>query len=333
MTRFALLASAALLSAPAAALETPRPCSAADPRVRCIAYSPAQVVQLYSAPGASLTVEFGEGETITDASVSDNGLLEGGSDPSPRAFMPVAGGVGASGPTADRNLSMAKRGSFLFLKPLRDLVPQPITVLTQRPEGKVRRYTFQIETRQGGMTPDVANTFFAVRFVYPEDDARARRERWQAQAEAREARAAAARLRQNAIAGESVRNADYRGIGTQADKAALAPSSGSREPAIWDDGQRTYLRYPGNRSTPMVYQVLPDGREAVVGHSTDADPTTNGRLVTVHGVFRNLRLRDGKAVLCVENRGFDPAGRNPGTGTTSPDVVRELVPEGAPRVR
>ncbi|MFC7694210.1 hypothetical protein ACFQY5_37600 [Paeniroseomonas aquatica] len=46
-----------------------------------------------------------------------------------------------------------------------------------------------------------------------------------------------------------------------------------------------------------------------------------------------LRLRDGEAVLCIINQGFDATGRNPGTGTTDPDVVRELAPEGRPRVR
>ena len=63
MRRCLVAASALLLAAPAMALETPRACSAADPRVRCIAYDPAQVVQLFAATGAALTVEFAEAET------------------------------------------------------------------------------------------------------------------------------------------------------------------------------------------------------------------------------------------------------------------------------
>lgn len=129
-----------------------------------------------------------------------------------------------------------------------------------------------------------------------------------------------------------MRNAGYRGLGTERDRGALAPSSGGREPAMWDDGHRTYLRYAGNRRVPMVYQVLPDGREGLVGQSADPDPTTRGTLVTLHGVFQNasgtgpaLRLRDGKAVLCVFNDDPDRTGRNPGTRTVSPDVVREPV--------
>lgn len=322
MRRLLLASVACLMAAPALALETPKECSKADPRVRCVAYNPAEVVQLYAAPGAALTVEFGENETIVDASTSDNGLLEG-SEASQRMALPIAD-TGTA--TSDRNLMMAKRGSFLFLKPLRPLVPQPVTVLTRREDGKMRRYAFQLETREGRLTPETANTFFAVRFTYPQDEAAARAARWAAAREARAATMAASRLRQNRIAGETVRNADYRGQGTAEDRAALAPMSSSREPAIWDDGQRTYLRFPGNRRVPMVFQVLADGREAAVGQSADADPTTNGTLVTLHGVFRMLRLREGKAVLCITNAAFDPVGRNPGTFTTSPDVVRELAP-------
>lgn len=327
MNRPALLASAAAAlsaAAPACAMQAPQPCGASEPRIRCVPYDPAEVVRVPAAVGGSLAIEFSEGETIEDASVSDNGLLtgEGGS---PRSILSVGGGQPAA--TADRNLQMSRRKNFLFLKPLRELAPQSVNVVTVNAEGKVRPYSFQLETRPGGMGPEVDDTLFRLRFRYPADEAAVRRARWDAQREAREARAAADRLRAGTVSGESVRNARYNGQGTAADRAALAPSSGGREPAMWDDGYRTYLRYAGNRRLPMVYQVLPDGRPGLVGQSADADPTTRGTLVTLHGVFPALQLRDGKAVLCVVNRGWDGGqGRNPGTGTASPDVVREAVP-------
>jgi type IV secretory pathway VirB9-like protein len=93
-----------------------------------------------------------------------------------------------------------------------------------------------------------------------------------------------------------------------------------------DDGQRTYLRFPANAGVPMVYQILPDGREGVLGQSADPDPSTGGTLVTLHGVFPALRLRDGKAVLCISNHGYRPgAAAGYGTFTASPDVVRETM--------
>jgi type IV secretion system protein VirB9 len=311
------------------ALETPQPCSKADQRVRCVAYNQTQVVRLYAAPGAALTVEFASGEKIVDASTSDNGLIAG-AEPSDRMVMQVSD----AGPaTADRNLQMAKRGSFLFLKPLRQLVPQPVAVLTQREDGKYRRYSFQLETRPGTMDEETPNTFYAVRFTYPEDEAEKLRAQWADLREAQQAGIVSDRLRQNGISGPSVVNARYSGQGTETDRAALAPASANSDPAIWDDGQRTYLRYPGNRRVPMIYQVLPDGREGVAGQSADADPTTHGTLVTLHGVFPSLRLRNGKSVLCIVNERFDPTGRNPGTGTTTPDVVRTLAPRARTNVR
>ena len=332
MNRLALLASAAMVAgAPSAyAMQTPQPCAASEPRIRCVDYNPNEVVRIPAIVGGSLSIELSEGETIEDASVSDNGLLtgEGGS---PRSILAVGGGQPTA--TADRNLQMSRRKNFLFLKPLRELAPQSINVVTVNAEGKVRPYSFQLEARTAGMGPEVDDAVFRLRFRYPAEEAAVRRARWEAQRDAREARAAADRLRQNTVSGESARNIGYRGMGTERDRAALAPSSGSREPAMWDDGYRTYLRYAGNRRAPMFYQVLSDGRESLVGQSTEADPTTRGSLVILHGVFQNasdsepaLRLRDGKAVVCIFNDNPDRTGRNPGTGTTSPDVVREAVP-------
>ena len=97
---------------------------------------------------------------------------------------------------------------------------------------------------------------------------------------------------------------------------------GDRELApaeVWDDGQSTFLRFPGNRRVPSIFSVLADGREAAVNYSAN----TSG-LITVHQTGPALRLRDGGLVLCILNRAFDATGRNPGTGTTSPDVVREI---------
>ena len=136
----------------------------------------------------------------------------------------------------------------------------------------------------------------------------------------RQARAAAARLAQHST-GTLRRNLSYDAQGTSADRA-LAPAGTATEPGIWDDGQRTYLRYPGNRRPPMPYQVLANGTEAVVGQNTNPDPTTNGNILVLHGVFPMLRLRDGDLVLCVVNRAYDPQGANPGTNTISPDVIR-----------
>lgn len=339
MNRFALVASTALVGAlaapPAAALQEPKPCKATETRVRCVPYDPHEVVEVPAVVGGSTVIELHERERIVDAGVSDNGLLEGG-EPVTRRYLPVSGGQGGQA-TADPNLVLSRRGRFLFIKPLRALVPQSINLVTEDADGKTRPYSLQVRAQPSSMGPEAGDAVYRIRYTYPSEEAASRRAQWDARREAREARAAAARLRQHTISGETVKNREYHGIGSPEARAALAPSAGSGEPAAWDDGHRTYLRYAGNRSLPMVYQTFTDGRpESLVGHNTDADPTTRGKIIVVHGIFPSLKLRDGNLVLCVVNRGWrGGAGSNPGTGTVSPDVVREATPvrEDAPHVR
>jgi type IV secretion system protein VirB9 len=64
--------------------------------------------------------------------------------------------------------------------------------------------------------------------------------------------------------------------------------------------------------------IDPDGKEATAAYSVD------GSTVQVGETARELRLRDGDTVLNIYNLGYNAVGSNPGTGTTSPDVVRVI---------
>lgn len=318
--------------APALAGEAPVP-AGRDPRVRVIAYDPQQVVKLYAAPGATLTIQLAPGEVVAGLPVSDQALLDPpeptgpGNTPLAMASGPapserVAAGRGA---TADRNLLTSVRGNFVMLKPLRDLAPQPLFIIgrsTDPATGReiMRAYTFELSTREGPLTADAPNTYYLVRFTYPNEEraaaaaaAEARRQAGAAAAATRRAevqtRVARERLQLASAATPGTMNWNYDGQGDR----ELSPAE------MWDDGQSTFLRFPGHRRLPAVFAVLADGREAAVNTST----STAG-LVTVHQTGPMLRLRDGGRVLCLFNRAFDATGRNAGTGTTSPDVVREL---------
>jgi type IV secretion system protein VirB9 len=327
-----LPAALALLPLSALAAETPSPCARdGDPRERCVAYRPGQVIRVYAAPGATLTVELPATQQVFNVAVSDNAVISGG----PGLVRTASGGGDA---TVDGNLMVMVPGGgenpqqFVTLKPLRHLEPQPLVILAWRQnpatgERALRRYTFELRTRPGELTEDVPDTFFSVRVSDPEAEREERAARWRQVQDEREARAAAARLRQTTQGGTLGlrRNLRYTGQGTAEDRAALAPVAGANptDGAMWDDGMRTYLRYAGNRRPPMVYRVTPDGAEAVVGHHVEPDPTTNGALLVVHGVFSMLRLREGNRVLCLANGAYDATGQNPGTGTVDGGVVRE----------
>jgi type IV secretion system protein VirB9 len=112
-----LTAIAVALASPVFALEKPV-AGKQDNRIRYVDYDPANVVDLWTTPGAILTIEFADDETIAGVAVSDSHVLH--SD---------------------------KRKNFLILKPEGCLVPEPIVVLTNLPNGQLRRYTMQIETK------------------------------------------------------------------------------------------------------------------------------------------------------------------------------------------
>ena len=97
------------------------------------------------------------------------------------------------------------------------------------------------------------------------------------------------------------------------DAAATPPGFA---PVVWDNGQSTFFRFPGNQRIPVISALTPDGREGVVNSSTA------GETVTVHQLARAFVLRDGRQVACVTNHAYDPVGVRPGTGTSSPDVQR-----------
>jgi type IV secretion system protein VirB9 len=321
---FALMASTAMSA------EVPQPCGP-DPRERCIAYDASQIISLFLVPGATTTLQLPDNEVVYSVGTSDNEIISG-KPPTER----VAAGQSA---TADDNLQVHMPGTdanpskFLMVKALRHLEPQPFTVIgvwTNPVTGKQdhRRHSFELSTIPGG--PQAPDAFFSVVFSDPvaakiilQAERKERQKLWQEKQDKFQAQAVADRLtqvQQSVLA----RNVQYDGQGTDADRMALAPAAPAGLDAMWDDGQRTFLRYPGNRPVPLAYQVMPDGTESVIGQSTVVDPATTGSLLIIHSVVPMLRLRDGNSVLCIVNNAYDPVGHRTGTGTVDPGVVRQV---------
>src|SRR5690606_36938680 len=140
-------------------------------------------------------------------------------------------------------------------------------IVTTKMGDKTRIYHFDLSTISKGQS-EHSGVHFGVRFRYPEAEAR---------------RATLARLRgqeQRALAVEAVavemaldgalvigpRNLDYRIPGS----TAIKPSE------ISDNGTATVMRFPRNQSIPAIFEVLPDGSEAVVPY------TVNGEFVIIN---------------------------------------------------
>jgi type IV secretion system protein VirB9 len=61
----------------------------------------------------------------------------------------------------------------------------------------------------------------------------------------------------------------------------------------YDDDHDTYLTFAEHAEEPAVFEVLDDGSERLVNHHTD------GHVLVVHGVARQLVLRLGSAVVSI----------------------------------
>jgi type IV secretion system protein VirB9 len=268
-----------------------------DPRMRSIAYDPDQVVHLSTAVGATLVVGFGAREVITAVAVTDS-----------------------------KDLKAMPKGNFLFFKSEVALPVQPVIVLTATEGGAMRRYAFEITTMpDAGLGVTAPDVYYSVQFTYPAEEAAARRAAVSAEA-ARQRAAAEARaaLEESARAhAELERRADDPSMGArnwhymaQGDRSILPLE-------VFDNGYSTVFRFPGNVRIPSIFVVNPDGGEATANYAVKGD------LVQVDAVARGFRLRDGQTVLAIWNQAFDPVGRRPDTGTTSPEVER-MIKEAPP---
>jgi type IV secretion system protein VirB9 len=192
--------------------------------------------------------------------------------------------------------------NLLFIKPTAGRAATNMQVVTRTPGGASRSYQFRlVAVRRARST-----ALYAVSFTYPADEAAAREAaRTQAEAAARE-KTAEARLK--SAWAEGPRNWRY-----------VAQGSNMIEPTeVSDNGRQTAFRFPGNMRVPTIYTAAPDGSEAIVPYTMTDD------MVIVQTTARIFTLRDGQKVLRVLNQGFDPVGRNPGTGTGTPDLMRTV---------
>lgn len=200
---------------------------------------------------------------------------------------------------------VAPAENSLFIKPRERASGTNLIVVTEY-AGLKRNYTFALSAVANSRA---AETYFKVRVRYPEQEAAALREatarRQLAQVLAQQNGAIKAALDLGVL--EGTRNLNY----TVKGASAIQPSE------VTDNGQFTVLRFPNQREIPAIFTVNPDGSEATASFDV------RDEFVVVHGVFRELRLRRGKVVLCIYNDNPSFYGRDPKTDTASEVVERQ----------
>ncbi|GAA0574520.1 hypothetical protein GCM10009416_11530 [Craurococcus roseus] len=310
MKNFLVTTAAAVAAAlPAHALDVPERINPDEPHMRRQVYNPAGRTHLVLTMGRSAILTFGQDEQVKRVMFGTEGLMSG---PKPQDVQ----GGGGQGATIGNNLPLW--GDAVGVTTLQ--------VITHRPGHPDRPYQFTAEVRQlpatcaGGLDTrrcsEDPDAVFGLTFVYPEDE---RQRRATAAAEARQ---------NNAVRSRAVR--EQRETQTARDRLAVdfrclnelyeAQGSASIVPdKTCDDGQATGFLFRGNRPVPAVFLIGADGKEQSVR------PAMHGDWMVVPALRGEMRLRLGGAVLAVWNRRLDAIGRNPGTGTSSPDVIREVV--------
>lgn len=194
---------------------------------------------------------------------------------------------------------VATLNNHLFVKPKMEGGRTNMTVLTNR-----RAYNFELSAHWSRASSAPKDMKFQVNFNYPKDAAIASTTQAQIFAAVQEE----AEMKAKLLARPAPRNWAY---SVQGSKTA-APN------AAWDDGHFTYFRFDGAREMPAIFVVNDDGSESLINRNVE-----DGTIV-VQALGRKFILRRGNQVACVFNDAFDAVGTDSDTGTTTPDVVREI---------
>ena len=225
-----LLCLAPALGMPALALEYPK-AGRLDGRIRYVPYEPGNVVDIWTAPGAVMVVQFSSAERVVNVAASDSAYLK--AQPS---------------------------GNYLFFKPMAVLSPQPIVVLTRTGDGKLRRYDFEVETKASKLGAD-DDVDYTVVFTYPHEAYLKRLAARRAARARAEKEAAAERLKETTAEMQNpydgARNYRYVARGDR----ALAPAW------VWDNGYSTAFTFPQMQRIPALFRINPDGKEATADYS------------------------------------------------------------------
>ncbi len=189
---------------------------------------------------------------------------------------------------------MDVRGRHLFFKPKTDQDSDTNMIIASN---KGRIYAFRLHTAKQGQA-----TTYVLRFRYPAEEAAARR------AQQLKEERVAAMLNRYGVDADTVaqHNHNYWGRGDK----TLSPSE------IFDNGRFTFLRYNNSKALPAVFRVNDDGSEAAINAHVENDT------LIIHETAKHFVLRQGKAVLGIENRGYDPEGKFNKLGTTEAGTVR-----------
>lgn len=280
-----------------------KPC-AGDDRMLCVNYQADRTLQIPVTPGATLVMSFPPGESPQTGGIlaSDQSILANEAPDDQNAQVADASGgiIGGqtrqqsagSNPSCDANLCRSIIGNKVYLKPVRDLAPQPLFVQTEYCDGGSCDdivYPLEIVTRPADLNSGAMKGMFGIKFMHPGRVSAASRkmaeERWKHQQELK----AMAPPPPSVPTDTTNQKYAFRGKGQA---AALAADE------IWDDGRTTFMRYKGNRQIPVPYTYLADGSPTKLNYV--AEPGPDETILRIAGVRSKFCVASGVSG-CVYN--------------------------------
>lgn len=302
-----LLLAATLLSVPTMALawtpQEPKP-GAVDPRICTVDYDPDRVLQI-NVPVQKLTsIHLGPKEDIID--------------------NPVANDIDLNRSQSDGSVK-----NVLYIRAKQTpMEPTPLAIRTKLEDGSYRDYAIEwsayddhapvmVASKDGITTAEIQPPkpyCIVINYHYPVQEKAAQVAAWRKAQDKKQTDAAEIALHARATART---NNHYVAVGDTS-LAPIAASLGTD--AIWDDGNTTWLTFPGNKPIPTIITRFADGTKRQV----DGITHEQGGVVVLHGVYAFLQLLDGGRTLCIYNKAFSAVGRNPGTGTAGLNVERTV---------
>jgi type IV secretion system protein VirB9 len=284
--------------APAMALNVPPP-GTADPHIRKVPYDQMNRTVLVGEISRQTTITFGTDERI--------GRVVFGQ---PEAEL-------WAGPDPKDVKDQALRNN-LPLWPLKTGSTN-MQVTTTLPDGSQRIYQFALYAKEPSSdNKDDPDATFGLIFTYPEVAKQEAQIAWKAHKAESDKQISKSRLAVDVFYG--VRNWSYVARPNKDWVANAWP-----KPEVSDNGQLTAFLFQGNVPEPAIYIV--DAPECGPGgHERLAPFADQSSLKVVQTTAQHFRLRLGDAVMEVCNKNWDSGvGQNPGTGTTSPNVIRQVL--------
>lgn len=292
-----------------------------DPQVRICDYDPMQRYVINGLVDFPVNLKFADDERIKRVEYAYTGVDEKGN--------PTATWRGPGGPK-DKEEVKDRYTNNLPIWPYH-AGRSALIVVTQRPGGSERTYLFDLNAREAatncltssapGCPADVTTTL-GIEFKYPEDVAAAAAK---AAADKKAAAIAAWRARQAKVKEEEAvarlkvdvfygnQNYNYQAKADPKFKF-LAPSR------VSDNGWLTEMTWPANVQIPAITILDP-----ATGQEQIASVSQQGSMEVINGTAQWFRLRLGQAVMDIHNLAWNANRPDPGTGTTSPDVVRQVI--------